>query len=220
MGKFIVAVVLLLSACYNPDLSKVQYTCTKEQPECPTGQSCYEGKCVSPGAVADAGTDLMSPQPTGDMGRAGGCAAGGGAKVGANAWACPGTFNPGKVRARCANGFQICKRAEGVDLAACMQVTGFFIADVRGSDDGLDCDRGHRVFCDYKRGDQRPMWFGCGSSQQKVQACKQGCSGFTQAVNSLLATRDMPVTFTDNGSPDIEEQKNTEPMDGVLCCAD
>ena len=217
---FVIAVVLL-SACYNPDLSKVRYTCTQAQPQCPAGQSCYEGQCVdpnNPGQHPDAGGD--GGAGLADLGRVSGCASGKGAQVGAQAWACPGTYNPGGVRKLCASGFQICKRADGIDLAACMQVSGFFIADVRGSDDNLDCDRGFRVFCDFKRGDQRPLWFGCGSAQQKVQACKQGCSGFRQAQNSLLAMRDMPVTFTDSGGPDIEEQKNTEPMDGVLCCTD
>lgn len=219
MKGLCVFVLGLWAACYNPDLSKVMYTCTQAQPQCPQGHSCYEGRCVSRGSEppADLGAD-QATQPPADLAPLHGCASGRGAQVGASAWACPGAFTPGHVQAQCAAGFSLCTDAAGIELKTCETVTGFFIANVRGSDNTLDCDP-YPVRCKYDNGDERPLWFGCGSVQRIVQRCKAGCSGFAQVLNGTLAYNETPRRFTDSFTKDIEAQRNTEPTFGVLCCA-
>ena len=215
----LVVVAVCLSGCFNPDYSKVLYTCTYEEPVCQDGYVCDGAHCVLPVAPV---ADLASPDgpPAPDMAPRNGCASGKGAAVGASAWACPGLYEPGTVRAMCASGFAICKSAAGINLAECRNITGFFIADVRGYDSFKECPSdAAAVTCGYIDNRERPLWFGCGSLTGYNQICKKGCAGFVQANNGTLAARVPGPPFVDSFTDDIDAQTNNERMNGVLCCA-
>lgn len=209
---------LALVCCYNPDLSKTQYRCTRQQPQCPSGQYCIDDVCRFPGDTGDMSVtgDLQSM----DLAPSTGCASSKGASLGPKAWACPGKYGPGKVGALCAPGYSICTTSDGIDLSLCQRVLGFYIANVRGYDERFDCDPYKMVHCTYMNQQERPLWFGCGGSPLSfVQTCLQSCSGFRQALNGTLAARAMPITFVDSFTPQIEDQRNDDELNGVLCCA-
>lgn len=207
---------VMLASCYNPDLSNGMYTCTKEEPVCPDGQYCIDNLCRFLGEKPPARDMATVPA---DMASPTGCASKRGASLGPKAWACPGKYAPGKVGALCAPGYAICTSSEDIDLALCKGVLGFYIANVRGYDERFDCDPYRMVHCNYMNQQERPLWFGCGGSPLSfVQTCLQSCSGFNQALNGTLAARAMPITFIDSFTPQIEDQRNDDELNGVLCC--
>lgn len=215
-------IALALVGCFNPDYSKVSYTCD-EFHGCPQETVCYQGICRYPWQIpiqaADGGAD-QSVMVMVDAAPASGCATGGGVRLSQDAWACPGLFTPGKVRAVCAAGYGVCKDASHIDLTACQRVTGFYIADVRGRDQRLDCTKdANAVKCDYQNQQESPLWFGCGAGLTYTPKCLRGCSGFTQALNGAEAAREPGPPFVDSYTPDLEGQRNNESLIGVLCCA-
>ena len=213
------ALALCAAACFNPDYSKVAYACNLTQPVCPEGHFCDGEKCVLAKDAPDLGGSDASPPPPPDLRPRNGCASLRGAPVGPRAWACPGLFDPGQVRAMCAPGFRICTSAAGVDLPTCRNTTGFFIADVRGYDQLRDCSGdASAVLCSYVRNRERPLWFGCGSLTGFQQNCQRGCSGFVQASNGTIAASIPGPPFLDSFTVDIEDQTNNVSTNGVLCC--
>ena len=221
--RFLAAVAFLglVWACYNPDLSKTHYTCTPAEPVCPDTYVCDGAHCVPPGSPpADLSVSDVALPPPADQRPPHGCASGRGAPVGMGAWACPGLYDPGHVRAMCAPGFEICKSAAGVDLSICRTTNGFYIADVRGYDERKDCSTdASAVLCSYINNRERPLWFGCGSLTGYQQICRRGCSGFVQANNGSIAATIPGPPFVDSFTSDIDEQTNNVSTNGVLCCA-
>lgn len=145
----------LLCACYNPDLSPGRFSCGGEDPVCPEGQRCVQGKCRS-----DTGETAACLQPGGFVV---------GNVRGRDIYACPGVFAKGGAQQQCVNGYRVCGSAEGVNLASC-GTNGFFLSRLNGR---WDSDR-RTVVC-AMGGFQDPL--GCGDLPRGVK--RADCGGFT-----------------------------------------
>lgn len=213
-----VAVLVPLAGCFNPPLDGVTLTCTSEDPRCPDGQSCQNGICraeprdLAASADGMAATDGAPP----DQARPG-CSKGGGVQVG-GAWACAGTFAKGGAATLCAVGFAPCKSPANIDLAACNQLPGFFVADVLAFSQFPEC---HNVDpplfrCgSYQAGFDNRLRYGCGGLAKPyvLTSCQRQCAGFDRALN---CSRE--VDYICGASMSLADEANILPAIGTLCC--
>lgn len=201
-----------LGACFNPDLSQLTLLCTAERPECPSGQTCINDRCVPLAAdlgETDASTDASTDTDGGttpDLSLSSGCADGSRNAVGV-AYACAGAFTAGKARQLCAPGWRVCTKSAGIDQTACGTLPGFFIADVpayfQGNQGNESCGTGG----------QNPLWYGCGSPRTGVRMGVQRCQGFID----LLDCRTTGLACS-TGNFSIDTTANSTATDGILCC--
>ncbi len=200
---------LILSACFNPDLSRVTILCSQSG-ECPDGRSCVDGRCAPPAGVMD---DMsVATVDGGDLGVPDGGAAdfaapllgckGKGAKfVGPKARACPGAFPAGGAAAQCSDGAVPCTKYASVDAAACSGLGSFFVADVPAYYFGSMSNE----TCGTSLGSQ--LFYGCGTAGRPGV---QKCMGFQRVI-------DLGTSLTSsNGS--FSQLANQDPAQGVLCC--
>jgi hypothetical protein len=191
------------TGCFAPNYDGIVYKCSAEKPACPEGHQCTDGLClpITPDMQSsDAGVtpDLASPV---------GCRSGQGSRVGL-AWACSGKFS--SAANQCADGWQPCTSATGVDLAVCNMLPGFFIADRPGSHDqlvdfsGTSC-LAAEMFRPYR------LFFGCGRGTETVDVTNE-CAGFKRAQRC--------ATIWDCGASTHELRFVAYPGtdSGVLCC--
>ena len=201
----------VLEGCFAPGVKSAMFKCAdSEAGSCPDNQVCFAGLCYYLGDVpaASAG-DQATSAPT-DQAEPSGCASGRGTPLGSG-YACPGSFNPGQVAAQCAAGYAPCTTAAGLNLTACANLEGFYLAAVvgryatAGDLSGLQCSG-----TDYYR-----AVFGCGNPV-KAKPAATACSSFTR----LIDCRDINADFRCPPPPfeGIENMTNPYPLDGVLCC--
>lgn len=222
------AAALLVSGCFNPDLTGVVFKCDDiNNAQCPAGQTCLEGNCVpqdtggmTPGGPTDDGgtgaVDMAIPGGTTT-----GCASGGGTDVTKSgsklAYSCAGNFfavgfgSPSAV-GLCASGYEICTKADNIDLAKCNQdPKGFFIARVVTKRDGKQPPA---TGCGSPGRNESGMFAGCGGATQSVITLTQSCTGFSKAWD---CGDGQLYCFNNNGySP--EATGSTRSDYGVLCC--
>jgi hypothetical protein len=205
---------MLAVSCYSPDLSGVQYTCDEFNPYCPDGLECIGGVCLQPGSpLPDGGS---SGPPDGTMAAAG-CRSGQGFVVG-SAFACPGRFNdnggdtiPSGAQL-CADNFQPCTMASGIDQAKCRSLGGFFAAKVPVR---RDTDSPPNYACGTPNSAQRLVLFaGCGRNTNFDLTPPLMCGGFTQLLD--CSAEQNWDCGTSGNFDNIDEQNNS--ADGVLCC--
>lgn len=122
-----IAAALMFAGCYNPDLSRVRYTCDPSNPFCPDGLKCVSGICggvemPTPSDMATASGDMSTPaaRPA--------CARGTEAELSARMSACAATLNGEYTDALCRPGWRLCAEND----PAAKDPPGFFVANVRG----------------------------------------------------------------------------------------
>lgn len=198
------ALLLALSGCFQPDLTRVTVLCPSESPNCPTGMVCVGGVCMPPpeadgavpvdGEVADAtGGDSASSVM--------GCRGQGAVYLGPSATGCPGTFTAGGADGLCATGWASCTSAAGVDQMTCNTAGSFFAAEVPAHWVGT-VDMEMCVGADFNQ-----LLYGCGIG---------GRTG-TAKCGGLPRVRDMSGAWsTPNGT--LAGAKNDDPKQGVMCC--
>lgn len=194
---------LFVMSCFSPDPARRTLRCDAENP-CPDGLSCRSSLCVDDNGSdgSTGGSDLGSS----DLGPSGSsrCEGGGGTAVGA-AWACPAVFGGSSPPAstRCAAGSVPCATGTGIDLSRCKTLPGFFASTFVGRHTS-----GATVTCMSPNGNNRGV-FGCGTG-----GATQGtaCSGFDQA---LICATSSDWLCADQ----LEQTRNSNPGNGVLCCA-
>jgi hypothetical protein len=200
MRKALVA-ILTLSACFEPDTSKIILLCDESNP-CPTDQSCVEGRCQSVPldmASADA-TDLISES---------GCAAGIVGKKAGAAFACPGQFTVGNARNQCAANWVVCNDGLKVDLVECNKFSGFFVGDKPGYDGGSP----NLAVCAPDPGMGNRDWFGCGTRATHVFTANNPCGNFTKVLSCQPASN-----WNCFAGTTLDKTANSNNGDGVLCC--
>lgn len=196
--------LLTCSSCFSPNYDGIVYKCSLEKPGCPTEHQCVDGLClpIPDGGAADAGADLAEP---------GGCRSGAGTKLGARAWACPGAFATGQASARCADGWAPCTAGAAVDLVACNQLPGFFVAERPGyfamTPDTSVCTAINSGTGVYR------VFYGCGASGPEALPCEgflrvQDCKGAWNC-GEVNTTPHTLASVSYAGSPATS---------GVLCC--
>ena len=120
---------LALAGCYNPDLSRVRYTCDPANPFCPDGQKCVSGICggTETTPTTDAGTpaaDMSTPAAKPPA-----CARGVEVELSPRMFGCTATINPGDYTdALCRLGWRLCTDND----SAAKEPPAFYIANVRG----------------------------------------------------------------------------------------
>lgn len=215
------AVLLLcsvLTGCFQPNLDGVTLTCTESDDRCPDGLFCISGVCRAKkqdaGLVSDGGFggDAAAPDQA-----TSGCATAGGIQLG-SAWACAGTFPKGGAATLCATGFSPCKSPAGIDLAACNQLVGFFVADVLGFSQFAECRNVDPPFfrCSYQTGFDNRLRYGCGGLPKPyvLTSCMRQCGGFDRALNCS-----QEVDYTCGSSMGLADEANLLAAIGTLCCA-
>jgi len=203
------------ASCFNPDLAAVGYSCDDVTYFCPEGLSCLDGTCQSGSPPVDTAPTDMAQNP---LPAAKGCASGRGYGVGADVvFACPGKFGTGsggaaRASALCAAGYALCKMPSGLNVQACQALSGFFAADVRMSRrfgtltvSNIQCQAMSTQY-------PYPLFAGCGSGKNVV-TLTTACSGYSQAID---CTNDQAWTCNSGGV--LEEARQTNAADGVLCC--
>lgn len=204
------ALAVLSTSCFNPDYSNIVYKCSAEKPGCPEGHACTGGLCqpIADGSTGtDAGADLMSES---------GCADKGGTAVGPNAYACPGLFNKGQAASRCAQGWHLCDKAAGIDLAKCNGLSGFFVAEAPGA--RIVVVQPEDALCQASDGaNPVRLFFGCGKLQSYTyDATAPGCMGFNR-VWDCVAPWDCDTGVTPHTLSNANHGTGSE-SDGLLCC--
>ncbi len=185
------------TACYNPDLSDVQYVCDEMNPYCPDSLECIRGIC----GIADS----EAPTPPGSSA---GCRSGQGTQIG-QAFACTGIFGAQQPPASqlCASDYRLCADATGVDQAACRMLGGFFAGAVSVRRSGT------ALACGYSA--QAPYFAGCGGNSRGTVVelpAGQACAGFEQAIDCAMDNEWLC------GSSSLDGSSQTSSADGVLCC--
>ena len=211
------AAALLVSGCFNPDLTGVEFTCdVSTSPQCPAGLSCVDGNCAVPLPP------LMIIAPTAPSTT--GCALGGGvdiSKSGKSAWACAGIFEGRKddstrnINRLCAAGYSLCTNADAIDLSKCdKDAPGFYMSRVfsvhnNKNDKSAQCAaQGTNTFF--------PGWAGCGAAQTNSLPLPTKCSGFARTWDCQI---DRMLACDDGGFPLTPEGAQNERADyGALCC--
>lgn len=209
----IVALAVLATpsaGCFNPDYSNIVYKCSAEKPGCPAGYACSGGQCVpsSDGsAPSDAGADLAMES---------GCADKTGTAVGPNAYACPGLFSKGQAASRCAQGWRLCDKAAGIDLAKCNGLSGFFVAEAPGA--RIVVVQPKDALCQASDGaNPVRLFFGCGKLQSySYEATAPGCRGFNRVLD-CVAPWDCDTGVTPHNLANAAHGAGSE-VDGTLCC--
>ncbi|MFO0572388.1 MAG: hypothetical protein U1A78_00175 [Polyangia bacterium] len=207
-------VCLLSAGCFNPDVTNTVFRCTPEQPQCPAGQVCTDGFCraSSPGtdgAVSDAAGGSVDQQSSS------GCADGRGTQVGTGRYACPGTFTKGQAASRCAPTWRLCANAQGIDVAACNLLAGFFVAEAPGSWGGS----AQFSTCSTVMPGENGSFFGCGKVIPPYTFDAQmTCYGFKRSLDCYSAGSKWNCIVTGRGQT-LAESVNNSATDGVLCCA-
>lgn len=201
----LLAALVLSTGCYNPDTSHLVILCDAERPECPVGQTCINNRCSAASSDMDPPDQSLSSDGSApDQSMPSGCADGGGQKVGI-AFACPGAFQAGDARKKCASGWRVCTSGLGVDFAACGQLPGFFIAEAPSYWLGTMADER----CSTALFNQ--AWYGCGGRKDSVRQGK-GCNDFRILLDCLASG------WNCNMKHEIDKTSNTNSSDGVLCC--
>lgn len=205
--RIALAAVVVVAGCFRPDESKIKILCGNPA-DCPEGQACVEGIC-GPQPDADlAGTDAafqdFAGVPT-DLASPAGCTAGKGLYAGPRATACPGTFDPGQARGRCAAPWQVCAMAANVDLQAAGKLAGFFVADQPAYWLGARS----AVTCGTSTSQQ--LFYGVGSSADTVQGTRK-CGGFPTEL-------EVGNGWKSSANGTLDQARNTNAADGVLCCS-
>lgn len=202
--------LLALSACFNPDLSRVTLTCVAGRDICPDNLVCTGGICVDPNADLSASlADLLPAGP--DLAPIAGCSTGTGYPVGDAVVACPGSFKAGEAASLCAAGYAPCVSAPRLDTAACKKLQGFFIANVVGR--YPTAKNLAAVVCtgnDFYR-----VVFGCGNPIAGRTAATS-CGSFSQLVDCEDRSSDFKCPI--GPFEGITGMSNPFPLDGVLCC--
>ena len=209
MRTLCLLVAFALSACFNPDLSRVILTCTGGSDACPEGRVCSDGICVYPSTdLAAPAADLQPPGP--DLASVAGCSSGTGYPVG-EAFACPRSFKAGEAPTLCAAGYAPCVSAFRLDAAACKKLQGFFIANVVGR--YPTANNQAAVVCtgnDFYR-----VVYGCGNPIAGRTAAT-ACGFFSQFIDCEDRSSDFKCPI--GPFEGIGNMSNPFPLDGVLCC--
>lgn len=190
----------LSGACIVPDYSRITVLCPSESPDCPAGQSCVAGVCVSasdgaaPAGPSDASIDFSAA----DMGSL--CPKGKDQIFG-QARGCPGAFAAGKAAMQCPSGWAPCSSTARVDLAACMQAPGYFAS----SQSGYWLGTMAQETCGAAIGNQ--LFYGCGLAGRVSTA---RCGGMPMVVDVTGPWSASDGTLTTAAL--------TDPSQGVLCC--
>jgi hypothetical protein len=221
---------LLLAGCYNPDLSRVKFTCSAERPVCPDSLQCIQNCCGGPpcGAQSSADGGSQDPPPWDPQAKpsaTSGCRSGMGYVLSEHAVACPGVLmQQGDVTSQCGDGWSLCPLSP-LPPDRCASVPwGFFAAMPRGMQfhvppsETLQClwsGEGADV-------DQRFL-FGCGSTPKTTYSAPLPCGGFSQAVLCRNGAAEAPMTCdcllgAVPGDKDFASVTNPNPADGILCC--
>lgn len=224
------AVVLLLAACYQPDLSRVRYTCDVAAPRCPDKQSCVAGCCGGPPCGAEASPDGGTQDPpTWDPNArptsTPGCRSGTGYVLGPNAVACPAVLAaPGDITSMCGDGWELCP-LNPLTVERCNTVPwGFFAASPRGMQ--LHVPPDESLVCSWSGpgsdANQRFL-LGCGTTAKTPYDLPIPCGGFSRAVICNSGGAEAPTTWACPfgavpGNEDFARVTQPNPTDGVLCC--
>lgn len=198
------AVFSLLSACYNPQ--HVVIACPPTSPQCPDGQICVGQICVSNPDLAGSPDDLSGIDPAADL-SAGSpvCKAKNGTRLGPKAEACPGPFAKGAASSLCDTGYKPCTAAAGIDLVACAQLSGFYVADVPAYW-MVSMQTGE--VCNTSVANQ--LLYGCGSGPSRAGA--QLCAGLPRVAD--IGSNG----WVGGGNGTLAETSNSDNAQGVLCC--
>jgi len=189
-----------LVGCFNP--GPPTYKCDPSNP-CPEGLACVAGLCASPQASDGA----MPPDAMPDLRAAAGCKKGGGTQLG-GAWACPGAFSPAEpASSLCGPGWALCTSGSQVDLAACSNLTSFFVSATIGKGSGT----GEYVCTGSDASYPERSVYGCGR-RAGVQTFLS-CSGFVKALIKGDAAWSSP-----NLTTSTDQTSDTSSTDGALCC--
>lgn len=179
----------LLASCYEPELSplRLRYRCDGQSPACPSGLRCLRGLCVDP-----------------EEGR--GCLSQIGAKVGPDAYACPGLFARGKAAGLCAPEYEPCATGIAIDAARCGG-RGFFASRVQAAraPGGEACGA-------LAATEATLLLLGCGELAGATSRIARACEGLDVALDCARTTR----WICNSGLDDAVNQD--EPESGVLCC--
>lgn len=197
------AIFLGLAACYNP--STVTLLCPSGQTDCPVDQRCVDGLCKP---VVDGSDDMTMPDLAAtdaggpaDLARPGGCKAGNAIVVGAKVRACQGTFAAGGGSALCGTGYSVCTTLAAGDIAACRNLSAFFVADQPA----------------YFVGSPSNETCGTSLANQVIYGCGQaGSSGARQCGGFPVELALGASLMSPNGS--FASLANNDPNQGVLCC--
>lgn len=206
--------VMLLSGCFAPDLSKAMLLCDGVSRFCPEGFSCVKGVCSQGGEVVSDGGSVSDIAALVDLGKPSGCRDGQGTDTSGNGivFACAGTFeassDPTKSASRlCAVSWKLCTSGAGVSGALCSGLDGFFLAEVpaRATLPSTGCGAA--------RAGESPGLAGCGKAVSGVYAVPS-CAGFRSALfaggGSGLS---VSLPYALDGA-----SANITPSNGVLCC--
>lgn len=201
MKRSLAAIAFLIPACIRPDESLIRILCGNGQPACPDGQTCVDGFCATGSGAADLAMSSSDLAAVPDLTEVQGCKAGGGMSAGPSATACPGTFNVGEARGRCASGWQVCVTAANVDQTAANKLPGFFVADQPAFWAGI------RTAETCLTSITQQIFYGVG---QGGMPGPKMCGGFLRELEVGSGWT------TSNGT--LDQARNTVATDGVLCC--
>lgn len=203
--------LLLSVGCYRPDLSNTVFRCTAESPQCPEAHACIDGFCRPTGQQTDQGSGDGGASQT-DM--KSGCSSGTGFAVG-RAYACPGTFAMGGAATLCASGWTPCTSATGIDLTACSQLSGFFLADVLGR---RKLEAAADSICGAPTTTQNVLAiYGCGQLKQGIHKANNVCQGFDR-LNDCVETSIKCYPMIGKPADSLSKVENLAAGDGVVCC--
>ena len=225
------AAALFASGCFNPDLTGVVFKCDDiNNTQCPAGQVCLEGNCVTTDIIGGGPTDdggTGSADLAGTVPSVTGCAAGGGNDVSKGqsklVYTCAGTFDSTfntsrNINRLCATGYELCTKADNIDMNKCSQEpSGFFMARVITQRDNMMASKNG---CGSPGKNQGPMWAGCGASLSYVVPLASSCSNFTKAWDCGYSqtTGDTQLDCYNFGGYSPEASASKRADHGALCC--
>lgn len=217
MHGFVCAVLVLASACFDPQVP-TGLTCDKaEASACPAGQICdVDRKCCKPIGGGTCAGDVTDQGVAADLAPVTGCAFGGGVQLADGLWACKGIWELGKASSLCRT-----RLAKGVELTQaavdkCVGLPGFYVTQEQvwpiepkkgtcQAPETQSCTPVQPITITYR--------LGCGGykSFKNYRDCAIKCGQLSQAAYCYGANDG--YTCVNNSTDD----KNTDPMMGVLC---
>jgi hypothetical protein len=236
-GCFLGPWIVLLGACFQPDLDAAHYACDPALlgTDCPQGFYCAAGTCRRPPDLS-SGADLRSPDllraphdlrssppdlgspadllALPDLSLSRPCSSGGGTTLVVGVHACPGAFAAGQYATLCGAGSHVCSTTDAANLsqltaALCHDFNGFFASQVEG---GVVGALPVQSRCPYVALDERAL-IGCGVEAGAVQVTTAlGCDDLFSAVPCKAGATPWSC------STGIENAAHTAVVGGVLCC--
>lgn len=197
---------VVLSGCFDPDLSMITVLCDSAHPECPEGKVCDGKTCVVPSAP-DLATDDMGQNDAGPIDMLGVACVDVSRVANRRAVLCRTKLVTVSASFACSQlSMIVCTGIAQIDLAKAMMTPGFFISTQPG--DSLTQACGPAASSD------RITFFGVGdiAGLPGIEKSSFVCSGLS------VRTTSNTTTWSCSNASSVDSCFNFDSRQGVACC--